>query len=150
MCIRALLLTLRFATDKRIAEIVQSRAKQQHASDVKATPFAALLRTHLSTPPPLPPTARLRLPAIVVNRKGRVTVKSSGAPDADGGEGPAGAGDGGSGDGDGDGAGKKGPTAVAAKRVALGATPVALTCGLYKARAASHKSQPRALHSSAP
>lgn len=82
--------------------------------------------------------ARLRLPAITVSRKGRVAVKSAaGAQQSEGADAADGAvaGDGaGAGAGDADGAGKKGPTAVPAKRVALGATPVALTCGMFKVR----------------
>lgn len=79
--------------------------------------------------------ARLRLPAISVSRKGRVAVRS-----ADGGEQPetgAAGGDSGAAGDAGDGAGgKKGPAVIPAKRMALGATPVALTCGIYQARAA--------------
>lgn len=86
------------------------------------------------------PAARLRLPAITVSRKGRVAVKSA---SAEAGAASAGGGDGGEGPSgevaEGPAAeaaaagGKKGPATVPAKRVALGATPVALTCGLYKA-----------------
>ena len=79
---------------------------------------------------------RLRLPAIAVNKKGRVAVRAGGIDGgADGGAEAAAEGAGGEA-GDAGGGKLEGGKAstMAARRLELGPFPVALTCAQYKAR----------------